>query len=382
MENPDHQSGEVAALKTRLADLEATLDAIRTGAVDALVVSGPDGEQIFTLKGADQAYRVLVETMNEGAVTVSNDGAVLYANSRFAAMVKTPLEKVLGVPLLNFIVPRERSRLRAFLKGGLKQNSTIEATLRVKNRSKLAVHLSGNPLPNAEVAGTCFVVTDISQRKQIEEERRRISRNIMEAQESERQRVARDLHDGVNQLLSSTKHRLHDIEARLREKNRANIGSDVMQVRKLVDRTIGEIRAISRNLRPSELDDLGLVAAIRSLGAEFQNRTDIRVEFALAESKQSLSGHAELIIYRITQEALANVEKHARAKVVTIELSSSSRGVLLRVSDNGRGIAERANSRGHWGLINMRERASHVNGRLDIKSERGKGTRVELEVPT
>src|SRR3954453_7674240 len=90
---------ERAAMQERLLELEATLDAIRTGAVDALVVTGPEGEQVFTLKGADQAYRVLVEAMNEGAVTVSGDGTILYANTRFAGMLKTSLEKVLGIPL-------------------------------------------------------------------------------------------------------------------------------------------------------------------------------------------------------------------------------------------------------------------------------------------
>src|SRR5262245_611145 len=94
---------QLAAVRARLFELQSTLDAIRTGAVDALVVSGPEGEQIFTLKGADQAYRVLVEAMNEGAATIGSDGTLLYANTRFTNMLKRPLKRVLGISLSSFV---------------------------------------------------------------------------------------------------------------------------------------------------------------------------------------------------------------------------------------------------------------------------------------
>jgi PAS domain S-box-containing protein len=372
-------AAELAEAKARLLELEATLDAIRTGAVDALVVSGPDGEQVFTLKGADQAYRVLVEAMNEGAVTVGTDGTVLYANTRFATMLKTPLEKVLGIPISSFIALRERPALRNFLETSAKQNTTTETTLLAADDSEISVHLSGNPLPDVGVSGICVVVTDITQRKVIEKARRDLSHNILEAQEKERQRVARELHDGVNQLLSSTKHRLHSIETRLT--GQKAIRRNVIQVRDLVERTIGEIRSISRNLRPSELDDLGLTPAIRTLGAEFSKRTRIRVDFALADPTRPLTSEVELTIYRIVQESLSNVEKHARATRVHLELTQSRGQVGLHVRDNGRGFVEGGTNGSHWGLINMRERASYVNGTIEVQSQPGKGTTIELKVP-
>jgi PAS domain S-box-containing protein len=370
---------QLAAVTARLCELEATLEAIRTGAVDALVVSGPEGEQIFTLKGADQAYRVLVEAMNEGAVTIDTGGTVLYANTRFAAMVRTPLEKVLGIPLPSFIGLRERQAFRHFLETSARRNMTIETTLLGSDGSSISVHLSGNPLPDAAVSGICVVVTDITQRKQIEKAQRDLSQNILEAQEKERQRVARELHDGVNQLLSSTKHRLHDIETRLT--GQKTLLRNVMRARELVDRTIGEIRSISRNLRPSELDDLGLIAAIRTLGAEFSKRTRIRVDFALPELPHPLTSQVELTIYRIVQESLANVEKHARATRVHLELAAARSSVVLHVRDNGCGFVEQKLNGSHWGLINMRERASYVNGTLVVHSQRDKGTTIELKVP-
>jgi PAS domain S-box-containing protein len=371
-------SSQLAAVTARLAELEATLEAIRTGAVDALVVSGPEGEQIFTLKGADQAYRVLVEAMNEGAVTIDSDGTVLYANTRFAQMLKTPLEKVLGIPLSSFITPRERQALRHFLDTSRQRNMTVETTLRAGDASEISVHLSGNPLPDAAVSGICVVVTDITQRKVIEKARRDLSQNILEAQEKERQRVARELHDGVNQLLSSTKHRLHDIETQLA--GQKTLLRNVMRARELVDRTIGEIRSISRNLRPSELDDLGLTAAIRTLGAEFAIRTRIRVDFALDELAHPLTPQVELTIYRIVQESLANVEKHAGATRVHLELAASRSSVVLHIRDNGRGFVEKKLNGSHWGLINMKERASYVDGTLSVHSRPDKGTTIELRI--
>jgi PAS domain S-box-containing protein len=375
----NRDAAELAAVKARLLELEATLDAIRSGAVDALVVNGPEGEQIFTLKGADEAYRILVEAMNEGAVTISSEGTVLYANARFAEMLKTSLEKVLGLPFSGFIASPEREFLHRFLESSAQGNITAETRLLASDGSEIAIHLSGNPLPDVGVSAICVVVTDITQRKLIEKAQRDLARNMLDAQEKERQRVARELHDGVNQLLSSTKHRLHDVEERLI--GDAPLRRNVVQVRKLVDRTIGEIRAISRNLRPSELDDLGLVAAIRTLGAEFAKRTRVRVDFAFAEFQRTLSPEIELTLYRIVQESLANVEKHARASRVNLELTASRAGVALHIKDNGRGFGERRANGSHWGLINMRERASHVNGTFEVHSERGQGTTIEVRIP-
>lgn len=368
----------MAALRARNEELEATLDAIRSGAVDALVVSGQEGEQIFTLQGADQSYRVLVEAMNEGAVTISDDGTILYANTRFSKLLQTPLKYVLGVSLMGFVALRERGRLAEFIKLSTRQSAVLETTLVAKNESEVTVQLSGNPLPDLGVAAVGLVITDITHRTQVERMQRDLSKNILEVQEKERQRVARELHDSVNQLLSSTKHRLHAVESRLPRSGELVRG--VAQARRLVERTINEIRAISRNLRPSELDDLGLIAAIRTLGDDFAKNTPVKVTFALPRLARALTPHIELTIYRIVQEALANVAKHARATRVEIQLKAGPRVVRLRVKDNGRGFSERPADGLHWGLINMRERASYVNGALVVSSEQHKGAEIRLQI--
>src|SRR5437763_6293318 len=102
---------KIARLEARLATAEGTLEAIRVGHVDALVVQGPDGDQIFTLEGADHRYRQLVETMNEGALLLAPDGTVVYCNARFASLIKVPLERMIGTSLGRFVPPRWQATL-------------------------------------------------------------------------------------------------------------------------------------------------------------------------------------------------------------------------------------------------------------------------------
>jgi two-component system CheB/CheR fusion protein len=129
------RSVKLEELKLQLAEAVETLEAIRSGAVDALVVQGQHGEQVFTLKGADQVYRVLVEDMNEGAVSVSREGCILYCNTRFAELVSMPLEKVVGIGVLSFVALRERANVTAFLRQSLERRGTCE-TILVRHRNE------------------------------------------------------------------------------------------------------------------------------------------------------------------------------------------------------------------------------------------------------
>src|SRR5215470_6565923 len=112
------KKGELERLRERLAEAEETLEAIRSGEVDALVVDGSDGEQIYTLRGADHPYRLLLQEMNEGAATLMHDGTVLYCNKRFASMLGIPLEKVIGYSLRDFVEPSSAGLLEALLRSG------------------------------------------------------------------------------------------------------------------------------------------------------------------------------------------------------------------------------------------------------------------------
>ena len=167
---PEQLLIELEELRARLDEAEETLLAIRSGEVDALVVPGVGGEQVFTLKGADQSYRMLIEDMNEGALTLSLDGVILYCNRRFAEMLKSPLEKVIGSTIHTWIA----SASQIFLQGLLCRDDTQasrrgEATLLADDGTFLPVYLSTSVLQMEEVQGLFgMVATDLTEQKRAE----------------------------------------------------------------------------------------------------------------------------------------------------------------------------------------------------------------------
>ncbi|MCG2773960.1 MAG: PAS domain-containing protein [Desulfobacterales bacterium] len=173
---------ENAELRDRLAEAEEVLQAIGSGAVDAVVVSGPEGEQVFTLRGAEHAYRVLVEAMNEGAATLSLDGAILYANASLAKMLKKPLEKIIGTSLRRYVAPEDLPLFDALLLQGAQTSSRGEITLKTNDAARLPAFMSISKLELEEAQALCIVATDLTEQKRNEEmvAAERLSRCIIE----------------------------------------------------------------------------------------------------------------------------------------------------------------------------------------------------------
>jgi len=176
---------QVEELQLRLGEAEDALGAIRNGEVDAIVVSGAAGEQVFTLKGADQPYRILIETMSEGTVTLLPDGTIAYSNSRFAEMVRTPLEQVIGSPFTLFLPPDQHTSFRSLLERSRKGRSKAEFMLRAANPeaglkpslapadstdagANVPVQISTRPLDDESSAGCFLLVTDLTELKRAE----------------------------------------------------------------------------------------------------------------------------------------------------------------------------------------------------------------------
>jgi two-component system NarL family sensor kinase len=214
---------------------------------------------------------------------------------------------------------------------------------------------------------------ETAERRRLEERLRLVPNQILQAEDAERRRIARELHDGVNQLLGSIKFRLLHLESLLPEH-----AQPVGELAKLLERAVNEVRRISQNLRPTELEDFGLIAAVEGLIRDFQTRTKVRVDFQRPAAPR-LPSDVELTLYRVLQEALVNVEKHARASSVTVLLFTDANFATLNVRDDGNGFVEGANPRG-IGLINMRERAHALGGLFSIKSELGRGTELSVHL--
>lgn len=167
-------------LRPRLDEAEATLEAIRQGAVDAFVVSGPDGDHVFTLKGADEPYRLMVEQMQEGALTLTPEGVILYSNRRFADILKTPLQEVIGASVFRFVTPPSQAALANLIRQAAQTPSQGEATLRAANGDDVPVQLALNTLLLDGFHPICAVVADLSEHmrllKELEESHRLFQR--------------------------------------------------------------------------------------------------------------------------------------------------------------------------------------------------------------
>ncbi len=224
--------------------------------------------------------------------------------------------------------------------------------------------------------GILITTRDITATKEVEAALKALPRRIIEAQETERRRVARELHDSVSQLLASARYRLHALEERLPPATRLLTAG----AQDAVDRALSEVRRISHGLRPRELDDLGLVAALRMLVADFQIRTGLTVTLRAAQLEPRLSPDREEICYRIVQEALTNIERHAQARRVALQLTRSRATVRLAIRDDGRGLDPDSHAAG-LGLMHMRERAEQIGGTWQIGPARGRGTEIVVRLP-
>ena len=212
--------------------------------------------------------------------------------------------------------------------------------------------------------------------ERLESERRETGRRALQAQEAERLRIARGLHDEVGQVLTGV---LLQLDAR------ATAGgdreADVAETKQAVRGALEEVRRIARELRPEMLEQLGLVSALTELARRFAEQSGVQVRQSFADGLPRLSDAGELAVYRVAQESLTNVARHAAASTVEVSLRPGAGSVVLRVSDDGRGIGENGDVNGHGGLRGMRERALLVGGALAVKPARGGGTEVRLEVP-
>lgn len=395
---------EIRFLRSRLEETEQSLSAIRTGEIDALVVSGKSGEQVYTLQGADHSYRVLLEGLNEAALTLTAEGTILYCNSRFSEMTKTPPERLLGSSVQGIIQSAEKKVFETALRQSTEGPVRKEFNIKASDRSLIPVLFSIKKLKVEGMTAFCAVLADITGQKQTEialqkseqhykelfqvgermrDELQRLSREILRVQEEERRRISRELHDEIGQALTAISLNLNKLKS---NGNPSEAKRKIKSVQNLVEKAYDFIHVFSHQIHPGMLEDLGLFPALRSFVRDFQENTGMRVNLKFSGNPGRASIEQKAALYRIVQESLTNILKHSGTRSATVTIKKSQDGITLQVADNGKGfepagISGAREKRQGYGLLGMRERARAVGGKFMILSQPGIGTKVRVHLP-
>ncbi len=248
-------------------------------------------------------------------------------------------------------------------------------------RSKVAVFAELHRKTREVAQANRALLAEVTERRRAEEALRALTKRVVQAQEAERGSVALDLHDNITQMLCAILVRSQT----LTDKLSAGAGApkrEAIKLRELLGEAANEVERISRNLRPGVLDQLGLAAVLRATSAEFTERTGLDVQLDCVNTAERLPLNIEMALFRILQEALTNVERHARARHVTVQLREQRDGVQLTIKDDGIGFDPKTQSgKTGLGLLSMRERASYAGGTLAITSAPRAGTEIEVRIP-
>lgn len=344
------------------------------------------------LTRAEAKYRTLFENATVGLFRSTPSGQLLSANKTLANMLgfASPAQCVAEMFDLGaqaYATPADREVFRRNTEQSEKPEP-LEFRIRRTDGDVIWVETTAKAIrgPGGEVLFYEGSMIDITDRKRAEEYRKILSRELLRIQEFERRRVALDLHDNVAQDLSALKiafETLFDDEPKLEPRTQER----AMRCADILGKSIASVRNMAHDLRPSGLDQLGLVQTLAEYCRSFAASTGLVVDFSSAGMDNvHLDGDAGSHVFRIIQEALYNVRKHAQADKIKVRLVASHPNVILRVEDNGKGFdpshrPTEALSERRMGLLGMRERADMLGGKLDLHSIPNKGTRLLVEFP-
>ncbi len=380
---------KIQDLRMRLQEAEETLRAIRNGEVDALVIPRPEGDEIFELKGAEHLYRVFVDTMNEGAATLTSEGTVLYCNNRLAGMLKTSPDRVVGSSIYQFIAPAEASGFKSAVEKSGREDTKIELSLKGEDQDLVPVHLSLNVFPGQDLPAICMVAMDLTERKRAEEkislyqkQLRALAVELALSEERERRRLAAELHDRVGQTLAVAKIKLLDL---LKSNAYPNLLSPLAEITGMIDTTIQDTHSLIFEISPPILYQVGFEAAVEWLAEHFQEQYGILINLKIDGKRKPLKEDLRIALFQAIRELLINVIKHAKATCARISVKYVGNSLRIVVQDDGLGFASSPDER-HWtmrgfGLFNIRERLHYLGAEISIESSPGKGTKVTLIIP-
>lgn len=338
----------------------------------------------------DVPFRGIVEQSLAGVYVVL-DERFMYANDTFAAMFGYAREEFVGRRMADLVTPDsvpevmenywrriagEVGSIRYMTKGVRKDGGIVFLDLHASR-----VDCRGRPA----LAGVALDITDSVLRQQelqqSREQLRALAQHINTARELERARLAREVHDVLGGMLSSAKFDLARIARRTQGEALADLHKIAADLQVLLQDTIDTARAISNEMRPAGLDLLGLQATLRQTVERFGQRQGLAVTIHGEGQPQRLPPQSAMQVYRIVQEALTNVARHAHAGRLTLTMRESPAAFELRLADDGVGIGATAGRRGSIGLFSMAERAREIGARLQLQAAAGGGTELLLSLP-
>jgi len=384
----------LAELERRLEEAEETLRAIRGGQVDALVVNTAEGEKIFTLRGAEASYRILVEAMNEGSLLLMTDGTVLYANARFAAMAGAPLEQIIGTPINRFFSEQELVKFVELLKRANRSGASDEFQLCGSEGHTCPVWLSLASTKPAGIDGFSAVVTDLTERK---------------AAEAKVREMAGEL-EGVSYAI------VHDMRAPLRAmeafayileqdspqhspEQRKDLARRIATAAARLDELIRDALAYNQVvLQPTTLHAVNLAKLLGELLETYPNLSPEKADIQVVNELPSVIGNKSLLT-QCFANLLGNAVKFVGPGVrplVTVSSEAANGLSRIWIEDNGIGIPIHAQQRlfGMFqrltseyegtgiGLAIVRKVVERMGGKVGAESQAGKGSRFWVELRT
>jgi PAS domain S-box-containing protein len=333
--------------------------------------------------------RNLFEASLDPLITIDVKGKITDANLTMEHVTGIKREKLIGSNFANYFTEPDKARrgFRTIFSRGLVKNFPMT----ILHNSGRTIHVLFNASPfrneSGNVQGVFAAARDISDRIKMEEELRnskelleKLNHHLNEIRENERAIISREIHDQIGQSLTALKLDMKWLYRFINANPEAVLKFD--SIIELISQTIKDVQRISSDLRPGILDDLGLVSAIDWYCDEFEKRTGIQCKFNFDKSDYRGS-KTDITFFRILQETLTNVIRHSKASSVNIKLYKSLKGITMTIQDNGIGVPEeKIKSNKSLGFMIMHERVRQFNGKVDISSKKGEGTKLTIFIPS
>lgn len=355
-------------------------------------------EKEMLLKAYSVQWRTTFDAINDAVCLLDMNGRILQCNKAMESLLQKSSKEIIGGICWELMHGTDKP-----IKGCpiVRMKKTLRRESLVLKVDDKWLNVTVDPVidETGNLTSAVHIISDITRRKQAEKalkrlneellkehnQRKILSKSLIDLLEKDRRKIAMELHDHIGQILTSIKLNLEMIHEKLKPGG-TELGAQIAAVQERTIQAIKDIKNVSRGLRPAMIESLGVVSSLRELFNEIQQQTDIEIRFFSRGIPKRFEEAKELAVYRIAQEALTNIVRHARAKNVFVNLVKKDKKLLLSVEDNGVGfdqdkVMKPSKRKGSLGLLIMKERAVQLDGEFTIESQPGKGTHLLVEIP-